>query len=351
MTSSQWLMHCSLRIYRFLLLAYPPEFRQRYSHEMTQTFRDCCREELQSGGKNRLFQFCGLVLCDLLKSISIEHAAKLKRLFGLQKGESLLDGLYTLSFAELTDIGHKRKSNEDNMISVLPEDASILSKKGALFVVADGMGDHSRGEVASDIAVHAIRDAYYQDANEDTLSALQDAVKHANLLIYRENESQLQAKGELTNGGMGTTCVAAVLKGDRVYIANAGDSLAYLVRDEEVKQLAESHCWVDEQVRKGIMTEQEALTHYGRNVIYRSLGELADVEVYLASYTIQQGDTLVLCTDGLHELVSENEIRTTVERYEPEESARRLIERANAKGGPDNITAVVVHVTGERIAA
>ncbi len=258
----------------------------------------------------------------------------------------MLNSPFQLHVGQITDIGRKRAQNEDNMLAVLPEDTSVMGQKGALFVVADGMGGHTRGERASEMAIQIIRDTYYQDNSTDDIpTSLGNAVKQANKLIYQANQDE-NATGE---NGMGTTCVAAVLKEDTIYLANAGDSLAYLINDQQISQLAEDHSWVVEQVRKGIMTEEEALQQHSRSVITRSLGASPDVDVYFTSAQLHAGDTLVLCTDGLHTLVSEQEMRDIVERYTPEESAKRLVARANENGGPDNITAIVVQP--ERIPA
>ncbi len=143
---------------------------------------------------------------------------------------------------------------------------------------------------------------------------------------------------------MAATCVVAVLKDHTLYLANVGDSLAYLIDSQGIRQLAENHSWVDEQVRKGTMTEEEALKVHDRNVITRALGLSAAVEPYLASVPVQPDEILLLCTDGLHGLVSEAEMRAIVTHYTSEESVQRLIELANERGGPDNITALVAKI-------
>jgi serine/threonine protein phosphatase PrpC len=231
--------------------------------------------------------------------------------------------------------------------SIVPQDPQVMTRKGALFVVADGMGGHTKGDVASEMAVTLIRDAYYQDQSDEMPASLRHAVERANEAIFRLNEAQMDVKDEkeMEKKGMGTTCVAAVLKENMVYVANAGDSLVYIVRGGQVMQIAQNHSWVAEQVREGKMTQAEAEAQGKGNVITRCLGISLDLEVYAGSEQAQNGDVLVLCTDGLHGLVSEDEIRTIVEQYGSDESASRLIERANENGGPDNITAVVVRVS------
>ena len=240
--------------------------------------------------------------------------------------------------AQLTDVGRKREHNEDNMAYVIPKDHQVMAMKGALFIVADGMGGHAAGEVASEIAVDTVSNAYYMDDNEDVPTPLLQAIKRANLAIHQ------RAAENLLRSGMGTTCVAAVLRGNMAYIANVGDSRAYLVRGNLVKQITQDHSWVAEQVRAGLLTEEQARIHAQRNVITRCLGTQPDVEVDIFIEPLQENDCIILCTDGLSGLLSDEEVMRIVEQSVPQESVYHLVERANENGGPDNITAIVVRV-------
>ena len=240
--------------------------------------------------------------------------------------------------AQLTDVGRKREHNEDNMAYVIPKDPQVMAMKGALFIVADGMGGHAAGEVASEIAVDTVSNAYYMDDNEDVTTPLLQAIKRANLAIHQ------RAAENLLRSGMGTTCVAAVLRGNMAYIANVGDSRAYLVRGGKARQITQDHSWVAEQVRAGLLTEDQARTHAQRNVITRCLGTQPDVEVDVFLEPLQENDCLVLCTDGLSGLISDEEVMRIVDQSVPQESVYHLVERANENGGPDNITAIVVRV-------
>lgn len=340
-------VHTAERLYRTLLLLYPKQFRQDYGQEMVYTFRDCYRGELRQARTWGTARFWCLVLTDLLSTVCIEHGkaslALVKSLLGLEKESLMANILFNLDVAQRTDIG-KRANNEDNMISYVPEDPQVMAAKGALFVVADGMGGQTKGDVASTLAVNTVRDTYYQQQNSDIAATLQQALETANSLIYQRNQANL-AQEKIEQGGMGTTCVAAVLQGDRVYVANAGDSLAYVINGGQVRQIAQDHSWVAEQVRTGAMTEAEARAQGKNNIIVRCLGTSPDVEIFVTSEQVHDGDTLLLCTDGLHMLLDENEIRSIVEQYEPQESVAHLIRRANENGGPDNITAVVVRVS------
>ena len=152
-----------------------------------------------------------------------------------------------LDVAQLTDVGRKREHNEDNMAYVIPKDMQVMAKKGALFIVADGMGGHAAGEVASEIAVDTVSNAYHQDDSDDVATSLVHAIKRANALIHQ------RAAENMLRSGMGTTCVAAVLRGNAAYIANVGDSRAYFVRNGQVKQISQDHSWVAEQVRAGLL--------------------------------------------------------------------------------------------------
>jgi len=243
-----------------------------------------------------------------------------------------------LDVAQLTDVGRKRPHNEDNMAYVIPKDPQVMTKKGALFIVADGMGGHAAGEVASEIAVDTVSYAYYQEDNDDIVAALVYAIKRANTLIHQ------RAAENMLRSGMGTTCVAGVLRGGTAYIANVGDSRTYLVRKGQVRQISQDHSWVAEQVRVGLLTEEQARSHAQRNVITRCLGTQADVEVDIFAEELEEGDSFVLCSDGLSGFVTDDDLRAIVNQYVPQESVYHLVERANENGGPDNITAIVVRV-------
>ena len=337
-------------LYRSLLVLYPASFRHAYEREMVQTFRDYYRNTIEHEGVTGLTSLWSLMLRDLVVTACSEHIRAgisfLKQMFDLEAKEYSLMSLLTLDVGTRTDIGRSRAVNEDNVISVIPEDSQTMTQKGALFVVADGIGGYTQGDVASELAVNTTRDTYYQDTSDDIAASLHRAVEQANLGIFKRNEAQFKDNAEdIARKGMGTTCVAVVLKDNTVYVANVGDSLVYLIRSGQVRQIAEDHSWPAEQVRTGKMTQAEADAENKRNVITRCLGRADSVNVYVGTEQVQDKDLLILCTDGLHTLVSENEMRMLVEQYGPEESAQRLIARANENGGPDNITAVVVHVS------
>lgn len=330
--------------YRLLLHCYPAAFRREFEREMLLTFRACHAEAVRQDETARLWS---VTLTDLLKTVPVEHVKILlsyaKKLFGFEekKGTMLMTAMTIIS-AQQTDIGRQRQTNEDAVLSYRPEDNQVIEKQGFLFVVADGVGGHTSGDLASRLAVATIREAYYQDESDDRVQVLRHAIEEANMRIYRENMSAVPQPAP--EKMMGSTVVAAAVCGETLYAANVGDSRVYLIRGDEMRQVSLDHSVVGEQVRAGILTKEQARVHPQRNQIYRCLGEKDSVEVDTYTEHVQAGDLILLCTDGLSELVSEEDIAAIVRQNEPQESVRLLVECANAAGGPDNITALVARV-------
>lgn len=337
----------SYSLYRLLLFCYPADFRRIYAREMAHIFRDCYREAAQQHGKWGVTRLWALMLYDLVTSLSVEHVrafiARLKRLFATEERQvqTLLSTMH-ITFAQRTDIGLRRSSNEDRALSFLPEDPQVLAKKGALFVVADGLGGQTQGELASQLTVSIIRDAYYHDAGDVIGVALRQAVEQANARIYQENLSKFPLPFQ--DKIMGSTCVVAVVQDDTLYVANVGDSRAYIIRAGQVKQVSLDHSVVAEQIRAGLLRPDQVADHPQRNMITRCLGVKEDVEVDIFTEKVQQGDLLLLCTDGLTHYLDDEELGTIVQHDDPQESVQHLIERANQGGGEDNITAVVAKI-------
>ena len=334
----------SCQLYGLLLRCYPAQFRRMYAREMMRTFRDSYREAMQQHGRSGMLRLWGVVLYDLGVSLFIEYRSAFKELLHPmdERQSKNYMSITNIVFAQRTDIGLKRQLNEDSVISIRPEDQQVMENKGILFVVADGMGGHARGDVASKMAVNVIRDVYYQQESDDLETSLRLALEQANTRLYNENMS-MSPKPE-PDQMMATTCVAAVVQGDTLYVANAGDSRAYIVRNGQPQQISLDHSVVARQLREGLITKEQAKDHPDRNKIYRCLGVHEVEEVDTFSEKVQAGDLLLLCTDGLSELVPEEEVIGIVQQYEPQESVQRLIERANEMGGKDNITAVVARV-------
>lgn len=234
-----------------------------------------------------------------------------------------------------------RAVNEDRLLARVPEDPELRRTRGVLFVVCDGMGGGGRGAVASEIAVRAVSDSYFQNARDDIPTSLLSAVERAGAAIRQARETEQVA--EANTPEVGTTCVAAVLQESMLYIANVGDSRAYVLHDGTLRQLTRDHSLVAQLVERGELSAAAARTHPLRSLIYRALGQ-PDVAADLFVQAVQPGDSILLCTDGLHGAVHEATLRATVAGRQPAESVRQLIANANAAGGPDNVAVVVVRV-------
>jgi len=238
--------------------------------------------------------------------------------------------------AALTDTGRARPHNEDSVGYHLPQDPHLLDSKGGIYLVADGMGGHQAGEVASQQAIKLVIDQYYGDLSHDVGTSLVRAYKAANRLLYDE------AQSDPAKAGMGTTLVAAVVVGRKVYVANVGDSRAYLIGQGRIAQISEDHSWVQEQIRAGLLTREQARLHPQRNVVTRALGSKPSVEVDLFEGQLADGDALLLCSDGMSGLVEDWEIEAIVREQSAQDAVRSLVAKANEQGGLDNITVLIV---------
>jgi len=223
--------------------------------------------------------------------------------------------------AAATDVGLVREGNEDSYLT-----------EGPLFAVADGMGGHRGGEVASQLAVETLEKLFKEGAGD-----LPDQVQEANRVVFER--SVLDRKV----AGMGTTLTAALVEGDRVRLAHVGDSRAYLLRDGTLRLLTEDHTLVHRMVSEGEISKEEAETHPQRSVLTRALGVDTVVDVDDDSLQVRPGDRLLLCTDGLTSMVSEDEIEEVLRTVpDPREAAQRLVRMANEAGGVDNTTVVIL---------
>ena len=243
-----------------------------------------------------------------------------------------------VAFGAKTDLGRVRENNEDKFDYLEPDEPSVLATKGRVYAVADGMGGHSAGQVASELALNVFTRTYYGDSKSDAEVGIQRAVKEANAYVVDV------ARTIPGRNGMGATLTAAVIRDDDLFIAQVGDSRCYLLRDGQLEQLTEDHSWVAEQVRSGAMTEAEAEQSPFRNVITRSMGGAPEVEADITAVKIQVGDRYLLCSDGLSGMVSAPEIAEVLAIGSPSVAAWNLIDRANQYGGRDNVTAFVLHV-------
>jgi protein phosphatase len=241
-----------------------------------------------------------------------------------------------------TDVGCHREINEDASTYVEPEDSEILMTRGRLVVVADGMGGHSAGEVASRMAVDVISSQYYRSPG-DPRSALMTSFMQANRDIH-QSSTEIQARK-----GMGTTCTALVLRNGTALAAHVGDSRLYLIRGGQIYLMTEDHSAVMELVKRGLISLAEARHHPDKNVILRALGSHRDVEVSIwdEPLPIRGGDRFLLCSDGLYDLVEDNEIMEAVLDGDGPSACAALIKLAKERGGYDNITVAVVGIEAE----
>ena len=225
-----------------------------------------------------------------------------------------------------TDVGKVRANNQD---------APIVSEKLRLYGVADGMGGHKGGEVASTSA----RDDLLRELEGKTpsVAALSGAIEEVNRQIYHQQEHD----DALT--GMGTTLSVLWMSDNFVYIGHVGDSRVYLLRDGEFRQMTLDHSLVEQLVLEGVLTEEEAQNHPMRNIITRAIGTDESVEVDVVVEERRKGDLWLACSDGLHGLVDDRQIRDALRQYAPEKAADVLLKAALDAGGRDNVTLVIVH--------
>jgi len=241
-----------------------------------------------------------------------------------------------LTVGALTHPGRVRSINQDWWGRHTPPDARQLAAKGSLFIVADGMGGRAGGDIASRLAVQNVLHFYYQDTSRNLARSLQMAIRQANAQIINYGYHYPAYRG------MATTLVAAVQRDREVVIAHVGDSRAYLTRSGQVWALTQDHSWVVEMMARGALSPTEAVSHPYRHVITRSLGHQPDVQVDLRRLKFGIGDTLVLCTDGLSDVVSSSEIGWATQTLTPGRAAQTMVGWANQRGGRDNISAMVV---------
>jgi serine/threonine protein phosphatase PrpC len=241
-----------------------------------------------------------------------------------------------------TDLGRVRENNEDKFDFLEPDDPGVLAQKGRFYAVADGMGGHSSGQIASELALKTAFRVYYGDSAADPESSLLRALTDANDYLLDV------ARTIADRHGMGTTFTGAVVRNDDLFVIHVGDSRLYRLRREGIEQLTEDHSWVAEQVRRGVLTEEEANASPFRNVITRSLGVTPDLEADLFRVKLQRGDRFLFCSDGLSGMVPDDELLRWGLQGSPSVAAWNLVELANQYGGTDNITVLILAVQDVR---
>lgn len=243
----------------------------------------------------------------------------------------------------LTDVGRKRTRNEDSL---------LINEKLKLYLIADGMGGHSGGEYASKLASVTIEEVLCginSDPEATVISGVNtDEADYGDRLRYAieiaSGKIYDRALFDSTLKGMGTTTVAALFHGGNLYIANVGDSRAYLSHANKLMQLTTDHSLVSEQLKAGFIGKGDVKNHKLKNIITRSVGYQEDVEIDIKKFEVHMGDKVLLCSDGLYNMVDDDEIRKIITQYPVRTACKKLVDMANANGGDDNITILLMEV-------
>lgn len=248
-----------------------------------------------------------------------------------------------IAYHAVSDVGRKRKGNEDSL---------FVNPEHHLFVVADGMGGHAAGEIASKVAVEAINEFICMTAGDEEITwpfGLDDSMSYdgnrlKTAVRYANNKVLDTTRESAEYEGMATTVVGVLVDGATANLAHVGDSRIYLYRQGTLGQLTSDHSWVNEQIKSGILSADQARTHPLRNVVTRALGGRADLDVEMQVHQAEAGDVLLLCSDGLTTMVPDPEIARVLSEneHDVEAAAQALVNEANARGGEDNITVLLL---------
>lgn len=240
----------------------------------------------------------------------------------------------------ITDIGIRRKLNQDY---VFTSEISIGNLDN-LFIVADGMGGHNAGDYASKYTVRTIVEEVGRAREDSTVTILENAIKKANAHI-RKKANEVE-----DYNGMGTTVVAATIEDDVLTVANVGDSRLYVINSDEIKQITRDHSLVEEMIRMGGLAREQARSHPDKNIITRAIGAQDDVDVDFFHVRLEKGDMILMCSDGLTNMVEDEEIRLILNgQRDIVEKAQRLVYAANENGGKDNIAVVLIEPFADEV--
>ncbi len=289
----------------------------------------------------------GMLFDRILGGLSVPSAAEFAE--ALQAGlvEVRRPTSLDVRVGRLTDVGQLRQLNEDSLLTIeIGRVRRSISEPLGLYAVCDGMGGHAAGDVASGLAVQTLARKALAEVMSDGIadgappnweSWLKGALQEVNQAVFGRRRT--------SGNDMGTTCVAAIVHGDTATIAHAGDSRAYLVNEQSIQLLTQDHSLVQRLIQLGQLTPEEARVHPRRNVIYKNLGDKATVEPDIQTIKVAPGDRLLLCSDGLNTMMSDERIRQLVmSACSPQEACQRLVEAANHAGGEDNISVILVQV-------
>ena len=246
-----------------------------------------------------------------------------------------------LEHAELSDVGLRRSNNQDSFGTVISSSEDVWRRRGHLFMVADGMGAHAAGELASKMAVDNVLLTHYKFPDGSASKALKTAIEEANAKIHARGQANPDFKG------MGTTTTALGILPQGAIVGHVGDSRCYRLRGNRIEQLSADHSLVWEMMAASKITERELPNYVPKNVITRSLGPNEAVQVDVEGpFPLMAGDTFLLCSDGLSGQVNDDEIGVILQALPPSEAVQTLVDLANLRGGPDNITVIVTRVAG-----
>lgn len=243
--------------------------------------------------------------------------------------------------ASLTDVGLQRDNNEDSFLYWEPDSAADFRRKGRLAVVADGIGGYEGGQEASRLAVDTVRHIYDRDFTDDPQPTLLAAFQAAHDSIQRYAMEHPQFHG------MGTTCTALAIIDHQLWFAHVGDSRLYLVRPDSLVRLTRDHSYVGRLVENGIVRSEDAESHPQRHILTAALGSGRELTPHVPEQPIalSDGDTLVLCTDGLWSVVGESDLARLTRTNSPTDACLKLVRLALERGGPDNVTVIVLRVS------
>lgn len=248
-----------------------------------------------------------------------------------------------LKVVVLSDMGNVRTNNEDTGMFFKVADEQVIREKGYLLMVADGMGGHQAGEVASRMAADIISREYFkQNTNGSIEKNLAKVFSLANKRIFE------MASSQKSYTGMGTTCTALVVLDHSIYFAHVGDSRAYLQKGENILQITEDHTYVQELVKSGDITAAEAAVHPKRNILTNAMGTKPDLRIDTGKFslTFETNDRLLICSDGLYDYLNETELKDILRSNMLKNAAESMISEAKARGGHDNITVVLAERSG-----
>ena len=246
-----------------------------------------------------------------------------------------------LEAASLTDVGLQRENNEDSYLYWEPDSEDEFRRKGRLAIVADGMGGYEGGQEASRLAVETVRYVYDHDFIDDPQLVLSSGLQTAHEAIQR------YAIEHPHFSGMGTTCTALAIVDGHLSFAHVGDSRLYLIRGDSTTRLTHDHSYVGRLVESGIVRSEDAETHPQRHILTAALGSGRELTPDIPEHPIplQDGDLLILCTDGLWSVVGEEQLSRIAHSNAPAKACQKLIEAALDRGGPDNVTVIILRIS------